>query len=110
MDIFWLGLDNIDSSLQLSALDALEEVADFGSIVHSTIAIVCKALHDGKLFSVECHVLVPILPFPLIIIVRGLQLSFCFCGLPGHMVRAKKLLLDVKDYSTVSQRHKHLYL
>ena len=31
-----------------------------------------------------------------------LQLSFCICGLPGHMFRTKELLLDMKEcYWTV---------
>ena len=63
-------MDSIDSSLQLRALDALEKVVDFGAIVHSTIAIVYKALHDGMLFFVECDILVPI-PQLLFTIIMG---------------------------------------
>ena len=49
------------------------------------------------LFFVECDALVPIPPFHLIIIKRGLQLSSCICGLHDHMVSAKKTLVDVKE-------------
>ena len=94
--LLWLGLNNIDHCLQLSAFDASKEVSDFGVIDHSTVAIVCEAHHDGILFFVECDVLVPIPPFYLTVIVRGLQLSFCFCNVPDHVVGAKKLLVDVK--------------
>ena len=93
-----LGLDNMDCYLQLSALDVLEKVVDFAANVHATIAIICKALYDGMMFFVECNLLVPILCFPLTIIVEGLQLSFCFCSLPGNMIRAKKLLIDIKEH------------
>ena len=40
----FLDQDDIDHCLKFSALDALQEVADFGTIVHSTIAIICMAL------------------------------------------------------------------
>ena len=56
---FWLGPDNIDCNLQFSILDVSEEVAYFGTIVHATVAIFCKALHDGMLLFVECNILVP---------------------------------------------------
>ena len=51
-------MDNIDCILQLIALDALEKVAVLGAIVHSTIAIICKALHDGMLFFAEGDIFV----------------------------------------------------
>ena len=97
--LFWLGPNNIDHCLQLGALNALEEVMDFGAIVHSTVAITCKAPHDGVLFLVECNILIPIPPFHLTIKVRGLQLSFCIFGLPGHMIRAEELLVGIKEHS-----------
>ena len=56
----------------------------FGAFVHTTVSIICNILHEGMTFLVECDIFVPIPPFPLTIIVRGLQLSFCFCSLPGH--------------------------
>ena len=98
--LFWLGSDNIDCYLQLSSLDALEKVAYFGAIVHSTVTIICKAFNVGILFLVECA---------LTIIVRDLQLSFCFCGLPGHMVGAKKMLVDVEEHSLTIMHTLHLF-
>ena len=76
-----------------------KKVADFCAIDHTTVAIICKALHDSMLFFVEGDILVPILHLSLTIIMGVLQLSFCICGLPGHMVRAKKTLVDIKEHS-----------
>ena len=50
------------------------------------------------LVFVECNVLVLIPPSPLTIIVEVLQLFFCSCGLPGHMVMAKESLVDAKEH------------
>ena len=50
------------------------------------------------LLFMECNILVPIPCHSLTIIMEVLQLSFCFCCLPDHMVRTKKMLVDVKDY------------
>ena len=58
-------------------------------------------LHDGMLLFVDCDIFVSISSFPLTIIVRSLQLSFCFCGLPGHMARPKKLLMDANEYCLI---------
>ena len=52
------------------------------------------------MFLVECDIFVPIPPFHLTIIVRCLQLSFCIYGMLGHMIRAEKKLVDVKEYSS----------
>ena len=99
---FWLGLDNVDHGQQLSALNALEKVTDLGAMVYSTVAVICKALHDDMLFLMLCDVLIPIPPFFLTIIVKNLQLSFSICGLPDHMVSTKKFLMDVKvHYLTI---------
>ena len=57
---FWLGADNIDCCLQLRAPNALEKMADFGAIVHTTLAIIHMALHNGMLFFVEGNMHVPI--------------------------------------------------
>ena len=96
----WLGTDSIDCGLQLRAFDAFEEVADLGAIIHSTIAIICNVHHDGMLFFVEGNILVPIPCLSLTIKIKILQLFFCICGLPDHMDRAKKMLVDVKDHSS----------
>ena len=48
------------------------------------------------MFVVEDDKLVPIPCLSLTIIVGVLQLSFCFCGLPCHVVRAKKMHMDIK--------------
>ena len=74
-------------------------MANLGTIVHSTIAIISKALHDGMLFFVEGNILAPIPCLSLIIIMVVLQLTFCICSLPGCMIRAKKMLVDVKEHS-----------
>ena len=87
--------------IQLSTLHSLEKVADFSSIIKTTVTVVCNALHYCVLFLVECNIRVPISSFLCTIIMRVLQLSFCFCSLPGHIVRAKKLLLDVKEHSSI---------
>ena len=94
--LLWFGMDNIYCCLQLRALDALEKVADFCAIVHTTVAIIYKILHDCVLFFVEDDIFVPVPCLSLTIIMGVLQLSFCIYGLPGHMVRAKKLLMDVE--------------
>ena len=60
--------------------------------------MICKALHDSILFLVECNILVSTPSFLLTIIVNALQLYFHFCDLPGHMVRAKKSLMDIKKH------------
>ena len=49
---FLVGPGNIDCCLQLSALDALEEVVDFVAIVPSIVILICKALHGDMLFHV----------------------------------------------------------
>ena len=92
-----LGPSNIDCCLQLSILDCLEKVSDLCAITHSTVALIYQSLHYSLLFLMECDILVTIPSFLLTIIV--MQLSFCFCGLPGHMVRDKKLLKNVKKHS-----------
>ena len=82
-----LGTDNIHHSLQLRAFNALEKVADF-----------CA---NGLLYFVEGDILVLIF-VSLAIMMGVLQLSFCFCSLPDHMVRAKKMLMnDEVRYSTI---------
>ena len=99
--LLWLGPDNIHCCPQLITLDSLEKVVDFSAIVHSNVAMISKSLHYGVMFLVKCDILVPIPSFPLTSIIRDLQLSFCFCFfcLPGHMVRAKILIVDVEQDS-----------
>ena len=48
----------------------------------------------------ECNILVSILFFFLSTIVRVQQLSLCFCGLPDHIDRDKKLLMDFDEHSS----------
>ena len=52
----------------------------------------------GVLFFVDGDILVPITCLSLTIIMGVLQFSFCSCSLPGHMVRATKMLADVKEH------------
>ena len=83
-------------------INALEEAVEHGAIVHTTVAIIYMTLHNGMLVFVEGKILVPIPCLSLTITVGILQLSFCFCSLPGHMVRAKKMLVNIKVHcSTV---------
>ena len=56
--LLWLETDNINCSLQLRALDSLENVADLCAIVHTTVAIIYTALHYGMLLCVERVILV----------------------------------------------------
>ena len=114
--LFLLGANNIDHSLQLRALDALEEVVDFSDIVHTAIAIICNTLHDGMVLFMESNILVSISWYSLMIILGVLQLSFCICCHPCHMIMAKKMLMDVKEYSSTflhdfafshRKRHQH---
>ena len=55
--LLWLGPDNIDHCLQLSALDSLEKVVDLDAIVHWTVTIMCNAFHYCVLFLVDCDIL-----------------------------------------------------
>ena len=48
--------DNIYRSLKLKAFDAMEKVVDLCAIVNSTIAIICKALHDEMLLFVQGNI------------------------------------------------------
>ena len=48
------------------------------------------------LLLVDCNILIPIPQLLLTIMVRVLQL--CICGMLGHIVRVKKLLMDIKKY------------
>ena len=52
------------------------------------------------LFFVEGNILVPVSHLSLAIIMVVTLLSFCICSLPGHIDRAKKLLMDVKEHSS----------
>ena len=98
--LLWLGLDNIGYCLQHSALSSIKKVEDLSAIIHFTVSVIYKALNYCVLFLVECVMLAPIQSFLLTIRVKVLQLSFC--SLPGHMVRAEKLLMDIKEhYSTI---------
>ena len=73
-------------------------MGDLSAIVHFTVVIICKALHDVVLFFVECNTHVPFPSFLLTIIMRSLQLSFCIYGKPDHMVKAEILLVDVEAH------------
>ena len=72
---------------------------ELSAIMHSTVAVIYQALHYNVLFLVECGILIPIPSFLLIIIVRVFQLPFHICGLPGHVISAKTLLMDIKEQS-----------
>ena len=109
--LLWLDIDSIGHCLQLSASDSLEKVADFSAIIDTTIIMICKALHYCVLFFAESDVIVLMPSAVLTIIVSVLQLSLCNCVLPGHIVRAKKMLMNVEVHSlTVQASHTLFYI
>ena len=97
--LLWSGPDNNGHCLLFSALNSLEKMLDLSAIVHPTVAIIYQTLHYHVLLIVQENVLVQVPSFFLIIRVRSLQLSFCCCSLPGHMLKAKKSLMDIKEHS-----------
>ena len=85
--------------LQLSASSFLKKKADSSAIIDIIYAMIIKALLNHVLFLVECNILVPIPSLHLSIIVSVLQLLLSFCRQSGHMVMAKKSLMDVEVHS-----------
>ena len=61
---------------------SMDKVVYFIAIVYATVAMIHKALNYNVLIHVSHGILVLISSFLLTIIVRGLHLSFCLCGLP----------------------------
>ena len=53
------------------------------------------------LFLADYNITISIPAFSLTTIVRGLQVSFCICSLPGHMTRTKKMLVDAKVHCPI---------